>query len=95
MATSIPAVQGTNINHAVLIDLDLDGTMYYISSAYDSVTYNSNDYTQQQWRRRRSSNYARRPNKHVSTNGQADTIHEQCSQRPARTVTQANSLLHQ
>ena len=46
MATSIPAVQGTNINHAVLIDLDLDGTLYYISSAYDSITYNSNDYTQ-------------------------------------------------
>ena len=47
MARTIAPVDGTNaIKHCILIDLDLDGNVYYISSAYDTITYNSNDYTQ-------------------------------------------------
>ena len=47
MARSIPAVDGVNnIKHCLLIDLDLDGTVYYISNAYKPITYNSNDYTE-------------------------------------------------
>jgi uncharacterized membrane protein YgcG len=47
MARSIPPVQNTNsIRHCILIDLNLDGTQYYISSAYNEIIYNSNTYTQ-------------------------------------------------
>jgi len=46
MSTSIPAVQGTNIAPVTLIDLDLDGNVYYISDAYKSFTVDSNAYTE-------------------------------------------------
>lgn len=47
MARTIAPVDGTNsIKHCILIDLDLDGNVYYISSAYDEITYDSNTYTQ-------------------------------------------------
>mgnify|MGYP003649612261 CR=1 FL=1 len=47
MATSIPPVTGkNNIKHAMLVDLTLGGTTYYISGAYKPITYNSNTYTE-------------------------------------------------
>ena len=46
MATDITAVQGNTIISCILVDLTLDGTTYYISSAYKPVTYNSNTYTE-------------------------------------------------
>ena len=46
MSTSIPAVQGTNIAPVTLIDLDLDGTVYYLSDAYKSFTVGGNAYTE-------------------------------------------------
>jgi len=44
MATSIPELSSNNIKHALLIDLQIDGTTYYISNAYKALTYNSNSY---------------------------------------------------
>ena len=46
MATTITPVQGTHVSSCILIDLTLDSTTYYISSAYKPVTYNSNTYTE-------------------------------------------------
>ena len=46
MATNIPAVQNTQISHAVFIDLTLSGTTYYLSSAYAPVTIGANTYTE-------------------------------------------------
>lgn len=46
MARSIPPVQENHINTAIMIDLNLDGNVYYISSAYDEITYSGNTYTQ-------------------------------------------------
>ena len=46
MATTITPVLGDHISTCLLIDLTLDGTTYYISSAYKPVTYNSNTYTE-------------------------------------------------
>ena len=46
MATTITPVQGTHISSCILIDLELDGVTYYISSAYKPVTYNTNTYTE-------------------------------------------------
>ena len=47
MATSIPPVDGTfNVKHALLIDLNLSSNVYYLSSAWKPVTYNSNSYTE-------------------------------------------------
>lgn len=46
MSTSIPEVQQTSITHAVFIDLDLDGNVYYISSAYAPVGIDGNVYTE-------------------------------------------------
>lgn len=47
MATSIPPVTGTNnIKHAMLVDLTLGATTYYISGAYKPITYDSNTYTE-------------------------------------------------
>jgi hypothetical protein len=40
MATTITAVQGDNIAPITLIDLDLNGNVYYISSNYKAITYN-------------------------------------------------------
>lgn len=45
MATSIPPVDGTyNVKHAMLIDLNLGSNVYYLSTAWKPVTYNSNSY---------------------------------------------------
>jgi uncharacterized membrane protein YgcG len=46
MSTSIPAVQGTSIAPVTLIDLDLNGNVYYISDAYKTFTHGGNDYTE-------------------------------------------------
>jgi hypothetical protein len=46
MATTITAVQGNRISHALFIDLTLGNVTYYISSAYQPVTINSNTYTE-------------------------------------------------
>jgi len=46
MATTITPLQQDHISSCILIDLDLDGTTYYISSAYKPVTHNSNTYTE-------------------------------------------------
>lgn len=46
MATPITAVQDNNISHALFIDLDLDGNVYYISSAYKPITIDGNSYTE-------------------------------------------------
>jgi hypothetical protein len=46
MATTITPVQQDHISSCLLIDLTLDSTTYYISSAYKPVTYDSNTYTE-------------------------------------------------
>jgi len=46
MATTITPVQQDHISSCILIDLTLDNTTYYISSAYKPVTYNTNTYTE-------------------------------------------------
>ena len=46
MATTISELAENNIKHCLLIDLDIDGTTYYISNAYKALTYNSNNYTE-------------------------------------------------
>ena len=46
MATTIAPVQQDHISTCILIDLELDSTTYYISTAYNPVTYNSNTYTE-------------------------------------------------
>lgn len=44
MATTITPVQGNNIKTSLLMDLTLGTTTYYISTAYDTITYDGNDY---------------------------------------------------
>jgi len=46
MSTPITAVQGSNISHALFIDLTLGNVTYYISSAYQPITIGSNTYTE-------------------------------------------------
>jgi len=46
MSTNIPAVQGTHIYPVTLIDLDLNGNVYYLSDAFKTFTVDSNDYTE-------------------------------------------------
>ena len=46
MSTSIPAVQGTHIYPVTLIDLDLNGNVYYLTDAYKPYTVDSNTYTE-------------------------------------------------
>ena len=46
MATTIAPVNEQNIRHALLMDLTLGATTYYISSAYKPITYNGNAYTE-------------------------------------------------
>lgn len=47
MSTTISAVSGQNkISHAMFIDLTLDTTTYYISSAYKPITIDGNNYNQ-------------------------------------------------
>tara|TARA_R110001632_G_scaffold59286_2_gene144266 strand:- start:766 stop:1413 length:648 start_codon:yes stop_codon:yes gene_type:complete len=44
--TTITELSENNIKHCLLIDLQIDGTTYYISNAYKAITYNSNSYTE-------------------------------------------------
>lgn len=47
MATSIPpVVDATNVKHCMLIDLTLDSTTYYLSSAFKPITHGGNSYTE-------------------------------------------------
>lgn len=46
MSTTITAVQGTSISHALFIDLTLGNVTYYISSAYQPITINGDTYTE-------------------------------------------------
>lgn len=46
MANIIPAVDEVNIKHAMLIEITVNTTTYYISNAYAPITYNGNNYTQ-------------------------------------------------
>lgn len=46
MSTTIPEVTGTNIAPVTLIDLDLNGNVYYLSDAYKSLTVGSKTYTE-------------------------------------------------
>ena len=46
MATTITPVQSNHINHAILINLTLDSTTYYISSAFKPISYGGNTYTE-------------------------------------------------
>jgi hypothetical protein len=46
MTTIIPALSATSIKHCLLIDIDVNGTVYYISNAYSPIVYNGNTYTQ-------------------------------------------------
>lgn len=46
MATNIPAVQGDNIYPVTLIDLDLNGNVYYLSDGYKPFTTGGNTYTE-------------------------------------------------
>lgn len=46
MSVTIPEVLLPNIKHALLIDLTIGSTTYYISNAWKSITYNSNAYTE-------------------------------------------------
>ena len=46
MATSIPQVETPDIIHCLLVDLTLGSNVYYLSTAYTPVTYNSNTYTE-------------------------------------------------
>ena len=46
MSTNIPQVQVPDIRHCLLIDFEVNSTTtYYISNAYENITYNGNDYT--------------------------------------------------
>jgi hypothetical protein len=46
MANIIPAVQGSNIQHCLLIDIAVNDTTYYISNAYSPLVFQGNTYTQ-------------------------------------------------
>lgn len=47
MATTIPEVSGVDhIRSALLIDLTIDTTTYYISSSWKSLSYGGNNYTE-------------------------------------------------
>lgn len=46
MATTITPVTLPNIKHCMLIDLNLDSNVYYVSSAWKPITYNSNSYSE-------------------------------------------------
>ena len=46
MTTTITAVQGNNVSPITLIDLDLNGNVYYVSSNYKAITHDSNSYTE-------------------------------------------------
>ena len=45
MTTTITAVQGTRINHGLLIRLTVNGTVYRLANSYNPVTWNSESYT--------------------------------------------------
>jgi len=46
MSTNIPEVQSPNIRHCLLVDFEINSTTtYYISNAYQTISYNGHDYT--------------------------------------------------
>lgn len=46
MTTSIPALNATSIKHCLLIDITVNEIVYYISNAYEPITYNGHLYKQ-------------------------------------------------
>lgn len=46
MATTITPVTLPKIKHCLLIDLTLDSNVYYLSTAWETITYNANNYTE-------------------------------------------------
>lgn len=47
MATTIAPVTGTtHINHCMMVDLTIGNVTYYLSGAYKTITYDSNNYTE-------------------------------------------------
>lgn len=46
MATDITSVQADNISHALFIDVQVGGNVYYMSSAYKPITIGSNTYNE-------------------------------------------------
>jgi hypothetical protein len=45
MTTTITAVQGTRINHGLLIRLNVNGTIYRLANTYNPLTWNGESYT--------------------------------------------------
>ena len=45
MTTTITAVQGTRINHGLLIRLTVNGTVYRLANLYNPITWNGESYT--------------------------------------------------
>jgi len=46
MATTITSVQENNISHALFLDVQIGGNVYYMSSAYKPITIGSNTYNE-------------------------------------------------
>ena len=46
MSSVIPQVQGNYIKHCLLIEIYVNENVYYLSNAYNPITYNGNVYTQ-------------------------------------------------
>ena len=46
MATEITSVQADNISHALFLDVQIGGNVYYMSSAYKPITIGSNTYNE-------------------------------------------------
>lgn len=46
MTTSIPALNSSSIKHCLLIDITVNEIVYYISNAYEPITYNGHLYKQ-------------------------------------------------
>lgn len=46
MSTVIPAVTATIVKHCMLINIEVNSTTYYISNAFNPITWNGNTYTQ-------------------------------------------------
>lgn len=44
MSTTIPALQSSTISHALLIKIGVNGTDYYVSNAYNPITWNGDTY---------------------------------------------------
>jgi|TARA_R110001606_G_scaffold95591_1_gene211492 hypothetical protein len=46
MATTIPELDGDNIKHCLLVQLDIDGTTYFITNAYKAIVWDYRTYTE-------------------------------------------------